>query len=566
MGFFDDLKKEISQAVTELVSDEELLKEDGYDAGDKNITSQSAEPVDAEYIDEDDYIETEDDYKEDEPQSMGVVVDDLASDEYVNTMNIDIKDLIASYSNELNQDTNTQPAGEEIEEQYGADAYDNQYETQYGSAAQAAEERYMGSLPEEEEAPGAMEAMSAMGFSDELAQMYGDDDDVMVNTLDDDVFGEPAMQEEQEPEPESLMQEQKELPEKEEAPPEPEAETLPEILLQEQEPEAEKQTAEELLPEEAQKPEKMEEPMAQELPIEVVQELPAQEETKAQEVEEQADWITEEPLPDDFDTEFPEMQEIISKESVSETIKEPDEEPVTEVSVSIEPEIKKPVTKKPEKKEPAAKKTAVKESTIKEPASTPEMIVKKQPEEKKVKKEVKEEQEEVLMPTFEEDTPNARDILEDMADYSEETTVITKGVVVKGDIISGGSINVLGEVEGNITCKGKLMVSGTIHGNAEAGELFANDAHITGNILNAGSVKIGQGSIIIGNVTGSSAVIAGAIKGDIDVKGPVVVDSTAIIMGDIKSKSVQINNGAAIEGRCSQCYADVNPTSFFKEN
>lgn len=535
MGFFDDLKKEISQAVTELVSDEELLKEDGYDAGDKNITSQSAEPVDAEYIDEDDYIETEDDYKEDEPQSMGVVVDDLASDEYVNTMNIDIKDLIASYSNELNQDTNTQPAGEEIEEQYGADAYDNQYETQYGSAAQAAEERYMGSLPEEEEAPGAMEAMSAMGFSDELAQMYGDDDDVMVNTLDDDVFGEPAMQEEQEPE-------------------------------------AEKQTAEELLPEEAQKPEKMEEPMAQELPIEVVQELPAQEETKAQEVEEQADWITEEPLPDDFDTEFPEMQEIISKESVldeasvSETIKEPDEEPVTEVSVSIEPEIKKPVTKKPEKKEPAAKKTAVKESTIKEPASTPEMIVKKQPEEKKVKKEVKEEQEEILMPTLEEDTPNARDILEDMADYSEETTVITKGVVVKGDIISGGSINVLGEVEGNITCKGKLMVSGTIHGNAEAGELFANDAHITGNILNAGSVKIGQGSIIIGNVTGSSAVIAGAIKGDIDVKGPVVVDSTAIIMGDIKSKSVQINNGAAIEGRCSQCYADVNPTSFFKEN
>lgn len=124
----------------------------------------------------------------------------------------------------------------------------------------------------------------------------------------------------------------------------------------------------------------------------------------------------------------------------------------------------------------------------------------------------------------------------------------------------------LGEVEGNITCKGKLIVSGTIHGNAEAGELFANDAHITGNILNAGSVKIGQGSIIIGNVTGSSAVIAGAIKGDIDVKGPVVVDSTAIIMGDIKSKSVQINNGAAIEGRCSQCYADVNPTSFFKEN
>ena len=60
-------------------------------------------------------------------------------------------------------------------------------------------------------------------------------------------------------------------------------------------------------------------------------------------------------------------------------------------------------------------------------------------------------------------------------------------------------------------------------------------------------------------------VIAGAVKGDIDVKGPVILDSSAIVMGDIKSKSVQINNGAVIEGMCSQCYAEVNPTSFFEE-
>ena len=60
-------------------------------------------------------------------------------------------------------------------------------------------------------------------------------------------------------------------------------------------------------------------------------------------------------------------------------------------------------------------------------------------------------------------------------------------------------------------------------------------------------------------------MIAGAIKGDIDVKGPVVLDSSAIVMGDIKYKSVQINNGAVIEGMCSQCYAEVNPTSFFEE-
>ena len=43
------------------------------------------------------------------------------------------------------------------------------------------------------------------------------------------------------------------------------------------------------------------------------------------------------------------------------------------------------------------------------------------------------------------------------------------------------------------------------------------------------------------------------------------MDSSAIVMGDIKSKSVQINIGAAIDGRCSQCYADVSPVKFFED-
>jgi len=71
--------------------------------------------------------------------------------------------------------------------------------------------------------------------------------------------------------------------------------------------------------------------------------------------------------------------------------------------------------------------------------------------------------------------------------------------------------------------------------------------------------------VVVGNISATSAVIAGAVKGDIDVCGPVILDTTAIVMGNIKSKSVQINNGAVIEGMCSQCYADVSPTSFFED-
>ena len=149
---------------------------------------------------------------------------------------------------------------------------------------------------------------------------------------------------------------------------------------------------------------------------------------------------------------------------------------------------------------------------------------------------------------------------------SDEVSVITEGTIIKGDIVSNGSLDVRGQVEGNVGCNGKLVVTGVVNGNSSASEFFADAAKIEGEVVSTGTVKIGLGSVIIGNVTSTSAVIAGAIKGDIDVQGPVVVDTSAVVMGNIKSRSVQINNGAVIEGFCSQCYSDVDVQSLFNSN
>ncbi len=148
---------------------------------------------------------------------------------------------------------------------------------------------------------------------------------------------------------------------------------------------------------------------------------------------------------------------------------------------------------------------------------------------------------------------------------SDETAVVTEGMSIMGDITSGGSLELIGNVVGNIEILGKLNITGGIQGNSKAAEIYAEGARINGEVVSQGSVKIGQSSVVIGNISANSAVVAGAVKGDIDVHGPVILDTSAIVMGNIKSKSVQINNGAVIEGMCSQCYADVNPTSFFDE-
>lgn len=167
------------------------------------------------------------------------------------------------------------------------------------------------------------------------------------------------------------------------------------------------------------------------------------------------------------------------------------------------------------------------------------------------------------------ETPVEKEVLEpameDASDITNETAIITPGLKIIGDIESSGSIELLGTVQGNVTCRGKLVVSGTITGSTTSSEFFANKAKIEGDINCAGPAKVGDGTVIVGNLMATSAVIAGAIKGDIDVHGPVIVDTSAIVMGNIKSKLVQINNGAVIEGFCSQCYSDNSPKKFFGE-
>lgn len=197
---------------------------------------------------------------------------------------------------------------------------------------------------------------------------------------------------------------------------------------------------------------------------------------------------------------------------------------------------------------------------------------KKEDKSKKETKEAKEEEkkEEKVVPKM----PDAvaienSDIREEARKQMEEerangtVTVITKGTIINGGISSDGSLEVMGTITGDVECLGKLSIIGKVSGNAIASEIFVNTSRLEGNLSSEGTVKIGVGTIVVGDIVGSSAVIAGAIKGDIDINGPVVVDSTAIVRGNIKAKSIQVNNGAVVDGYCSLNYADVDLESFF---
>ncbi len=146
----------------------------------------------------------------------------------------------------------------------------------------------------------------------------------------------------------------------------------------------------------------------------------------------------------------------------------------------------------------------------------------------------------------------------------DEVTVISKGTTINGSISSDGSLDIMGTVNGDIECLGKLSITGKVVGGTSASEVYVNTERMEGSIASEGSVKIGLGTVVVGDIVGTSSVIAGAVKGEIDINGPIVIDSTAIIKGNIKAKSVQINNGAVIEGFCSLSYSAVDVDNIFE--
>ena len=142
-------------------------------------------------------------------------------------------------------------------------------------------------------------------------------------------------------------------------------------------------------------------------------------------------------------------------------------------------------------------------------------------------------------------------------------TVITEKTTINSGISSDGSLEVMGTIAGDIDCQGKVYISGTVLGSITASEIYVNTPRLTGGLLSESKIKIGAGTIIIGDVTGTSAYIAGAVKGNVDIDGPVILDSTAIVKGDIKAKAIRINGGAIVDGYCSLDYAGIDLESYF---
>lgn len=104
---------------------------------------------------------------------------------------------------------------------------------------------------------------------------------------------------------------------------------------------------------------------------------------------------------------------------------------------------------------------------------------------------------------------------------------LTNGSKIVGKIFADSDFRIDGEVEGTINCNGKVV--------------------------------IGQKGVLKGSITCVNAEIVGLVEGDLFVSDTLSLRSSAIINGDVRTKTLVVEPNAEFNGSCSMTKNEVKP-------
>lgn len=100
------------------------------------------------------------------------------------------------------------------------------------------------------------------------------------------------------------------------------------------------------------------------------------------------------------------------------------------------------------------------------------------------------------------------------------------------------------------------MYNALTNGSKIVGKIFADsdfriDGEVEGTITCSGKVVIGQKGFLKGSISCVNAEIIGTVEGDIVVSETLSLRSTSIINGEVKTKVLVVEPNAVFNGTCS---------------
>ncbi len=131
----------------------------------------------------------------------------------------------------------------------------------------------------------------------------------------------------------------------------------------------------------------------------------------------------------------------------------------------------------------------------------------------------------------------------------KSVSIISRDAVFRGDITIKGSIEIWGELHGNLTVDKDIFIYGTVVGDIAGNNIRLSGCRVWGNINATGAVTVDKDSVLVGEVRGESIEVYGKIRGNINVTGKATFVKEALLYGDVKAGALSLDEGSRICGR-----------------
>jgi cytoskeletal protein CcmA (bactofilin family) len=112
---------------------------------------------------------------------------------------------------------------------------------------------------------------------------------------------------------------------------------------------------------------------------------------------------------------------------------------------------------------------------------------------------------------------------------------------------TGSSKNVLGsdvEIKGNLKFTGELTFEGKIDGE----------------IQTDGTLNLGDGAVINGNINAQNVIVRGKVNGNINAKEKIEIKTKAELFGDIRASKLSVEEGVTFVGKTEVNPNKISPT------
>ncbi len=132
-----------------------------------------------------------------------------------------------------------------------------------------------------------------------------------------------------------------------------------------------------------------------------------------------------------------------------------------------------------------------------------------------------------------------------------QSTVISRSMVITGEITSEGDIDIYGDVKGSVKTDGDIKATGKIVGDLAGNSFTLNGCTIQGNITARGYVIVGLNTVIIGDIVADSIKLNGKVKGNLNIGKVSEFLENALLAGDVQSQTISMSQGAKLHGNVS---------------